>query len=255
MQARSATERAVAEVLASPWLRLGALAALVIGGSVAVVALGGPDQDSIQRFVRDAGPAAPVVYVAAYAVLTVLLFPGAVITAAGGALFGSLHGTLLTVVGATIGATGAFLAGRWLGREQVERLAGRRVGRLDEWLERHGFLAILYTRLVPVVPFNVLNYAAGITGLPTRDYVVATAVGIVPGTFAYAELGHSLTGCVAGDACDLTSPAFLTAIGLIAFLIVAGPFVNRWLRARGKGPPQVEGVDARSGSEGEEARR
>lgn len=241
MGAGSHDERAVAGMLASPWVRLGVLTGLVVGAVILFLTVGGPDQASIERFVRDAGIGAPVVYVLVYAVLTVALFPGAVITAAGGALFGSVQGTVLTVVGATIGATGAFLVGRWLGREQVERIAGRGVVRLDDWMQQHGFLAILYTRLIPVVPFNVLNYAAGIAGLRLRDYVIATAVGIVPGTFAYAELGHSLTGCVAGgDACDLTSPAFLVAVALIVFFVVAGPFINRWMRRRGAGPPDVE---------------
>lgn len=238
------------EVLSSPWFRLAAFVALVVAVSVLFLTVGGPGQDSIERVVREAGVLAPVAYVALYAVLTVLLFPGAIITAAGGALFGSVQGTLLTVVGATLGATGAFAVGRRLGREQVERIAGKRVGRLDAWMEEHGFLAVLYTRLIPVVPFNILNYAAGIAGLRLRDYVIATAIGIVPGTFAYAELGHSLTSCVAGDACDLTSPAFLTAVGLIVFFVLAGPFVNRWLRARGAGPPEVEDVEVADGENG-----
>lgn len=254
MEAGSDGEHAVVGVLASPWVRLGALALLVVGGFLVFASVGGPDQAGIERFVRDAGIAAPVVYVVLYVMLTVVLFPGAVITAAGGALFGSVQGTVLTVVGATIGATGAFLVGRWLGREQVERLAGESVGRLDDWMHEHGFLAVLYTRLIPVVPFNVLNYAAGIAGLRVRDYVIATAVGIVPGTFAYAELGHSLTGCVAGERCDLTSPAFLTAVGLIVFFVAVGPFVNRWLRARGEGPPELEDDDRHSGSSEETTR-
>lgn len=252
MGAGSPEERAVAGVLASPALRLGVLVMLVVGLSAMFITVGGPDQAAIERFVRGSGALAPVAYVVAYAVLTVLLFPGAIITAAGGALFGSFHGTVLTVIGATIGATGAFIVGRRLGRDQVERIAGKRVTRLDDWMREHGFVAVLYTRLIPVVPFNVLNYAAGIAGLRVRDYVAATAVGIVPGTFAYAELGHSLTGCVAGDRCDLTSPAFLTAVGLIVFFIAAGPFVNRWMRARGKGPPDVEEIGTDAGSPDEE---
>lgn len=252
MEEGSHDQRALSGALASPWLRLGAFLVVVVGLFTLFLVVGGPDRASIERLVRDAGVLAPAAYVALYAMLTVLLFPGAIITAAGGALFGAVEGTILTVVGATIGATGAFLVGQWLGREQVERIAGKEIGRLDDWMERHGFLAILYTRLIPVVPFNVLNYAAGIAGLRVRDYVIATAVGIVPGTFAYAELGHSLTGCLTGVGCDLTSPAFLTAVGLIIFFIAIGPLVNRWLRARGKGPPEVEDVDTDPGSPPEE---
>lgn len=100
--------------------------------------------------------AGPIVYVAMYALLTVLLFPGTLITAAGGALFGAALATPLTVVGATIGATAAFLIGRRLGRDQVEQIAGRRIGAADRWLSRRGLLAVLYLRLFPIVPFNAL---------------------------------------------------------------------------------------------------
>ena len=93
---------------------------------------------------------------------------------------------------------------------------------------------MLYLRLFPIVPFNALNYAAGVTAVTRRDYVVGTAIGIVPGAFAYAALGGSID--------DPTSPAFLGAVGLVVALAVAAPLVNRFLGRRGPDgePPREE---------------
>lgn len=210
-------------------LALLAVLLLVVFGSAAVV--GGPSRAGISGLIRDSGIAGPVVFVALYAALTVLLFPGAVVTAAGGAAFGTALGTVLAVVGATLGAAASFLIGRRLGREQVERIAGRRIGQVDAWLERRGFLAVLYLRLIPAVPFNLLNYAAGVSAVSRRDYLLATVIGIVPGTFAYAALGGSIH--------DPTSPAFLAAVGLIVVLAVAGPLISKVLKSTGKPGPMV----------------
>lgn len=211
-------------LLASPVLRLGLLAALVIGAFVAFTLGGGPSAGEIRDGVDSAGAAAPLAFVALYAGLTVIAFPGAIPSAASGLLFGTALGTLLTVTGATIGATLAFLIGRRLGRAQVERIAGERTERLNAWLERRGFLAILYARLVPLVPFNVLNYAAGLTSISTRDYVLATMIGIIPGSFAYTALGGSIE--------DPTSPEFIAALALIAVLAIGGAVGARRQRTR-----------------------
>ncbi len=221
---------AVTSLLESPRARLATLAALLVGLSAALILTGGGlSQERVEDWIGDPSAASAAVYPLLYAGLTVLLFPGAVITAAGGALFGALLGTGLTLIGATAGATASFLIGRRLGRAQVERIAGRRIGALDAWLERSGLLAVLYVRLVPLFPFNALNYAAGVTALRTRDYVVGTAIGIVPGTFAYAALGSSLD--------DPTSPEFLVALGLVVLLAALAPLLNRRLRATGRSVP------------------
>ncbi len=225
-------------LLRSPRARLAAFAVVLVGASVAVVLIAGPSQHDVERTVRSTGIAGPLVYVALYVVLTVLLFPGAVITAAGGAVFGVALGTLLTVAGASIGAAIAFRIGRRVGRSQVERIAGRRLGALDGWVTRNGFVAVLYARLIPVLPFNALNYAAGVTGVRGRAYLLATVIGIVPGTFAYAALGSSLS--------HPTSPIFIAAVALILLLAATGPLVNRRLRqgdAAGAAPESPPSAD------------
>lgn len=217
--------RSFASIVASPRARLVLLAILLVLASAGVLLIGGPSKAGIEETIRATGIAAPVVFIALYAVLTVLLFPGSIITAASGALFGTALGTALAVVGATIGATGAFLIGRRLGRSEVERIAGRRIGALDAWLERRGFLAVLYVRLIPIAPFSALNYVAGVTSVRARDYVLGTAIGIVPGAFAYAALGGSID--------EPTSPEFLAALGLVLVLAALGPLLSRILPPAG----------------------
>ncbi len=211
----------VAAVLSSPRTRLTVFAVVVVGAAGVFAVLGGPSSTAVEDVIRRAGPAAPALYVALFAVLTVLMFPGSVLTIAGGVLFGTVPGTGLAVVGASLGSIASYLIGRRLGREQVARLAGSRMGAIDDWLEHRGFVAVLYARLLPIVPFNVLNYAAAVTNIRFRDYLLASVIGIGPGTFAYTALGGSFR--------NPTSPVFLTAVGLIVVLIAAGPFANRWL--------------------------
>jgi uncharacterized membrane protein YdjX (TVP38/TMEM64 family) len=162
------------------------------------------------------GGSPPVAFVAIYVRWTVLLLPGVVLTPAGGALFGVAVGSLLTLIGPVIGATVAFLVGRRLGRVQVQQFARRRAVRFEQWLRDRGFLGLLYARLVPIGPFNLLNYAAGVTGMSTRAYVIATAVGIAPGTVAYTALGSAAEH--PGSTPLIVSA---TAVGLLTLIVGA----------------------------------
>jgi uncharacterized membrane protein YdjX (TVP38/TMEM64 family) len=117
-----------------------------------------------------AAAAGPFVFAAAYAVAATLLLPAAPFTIGAGLLFGPVLGTATALVGATAGATGAFLLGRVLGRGAVEQFGGQRVAALDRYLSRRGFVAVLLVRLVPLFPFNLISVVAGVTGIPLRDY-------------------------------------------------------------------------------------
>lgn len=205
-------------------VRLALVAVVLLGALLWPLLGGGPGADEVESVVDDSGLLGPVVFVALYAALTVLLVPGVVLTLAAGALFGPWIGTLLTVLGATAGASAAFAIARRLGRDPLGAVSGQRVARLNSWLAERGFRAVLYARLVPIVPFSALNYAAGLTDLRPRDYVAATAIGIVPGAFAYAALGGSLG--------DPRSTAFLGAVALVALLTGIGTVAARRHRRR-----------------------
>jgi uncharacterized membrane protein YdjX (TVP38/TMEM64 family) len=134
-----------------------------------------------------------------YVVGTVLAFPGLLLTLAGGLLFGTLLGGSLVWAGASGGALLAFVVGRRLGRSAVERFPrGGRLARFDRAVSGSGFSAVLFTRLVPVVPFNVVNYLWGLSGVSLRDYTLATVFGMIPAEFVYANIGGALARSLEG---------------------------------------------------------
>ena len=140
-------------------------------------------------------PLAPVIFIALYAAATALAIPGTILTLAGGAVFGFYWGTLFNLVAANIGANAAFLVARTLGRDGVRKLMGddsRALSRLDGIVRRHGFQGLLTLRLIPLVPFNALNFGSGLMSLGWRTYAAATVIGIVPGTAVYTFFANAL---------------------------------------------------------------
>lgn len=135
---------------------------------------------------------APAIFVVAYAAATAVALPGSVLTIAGGALFGFGWGAILNSLGANLGANAAFLVARGLGREGIERLGGNRVQGLNRATAKHGFAGLLVLRLVPLVPFNALNFGSGLSGIRWRDYALATVIGILPGTLVYTLFADAL---------------------------------------------------------------
>lgn len=180
----------------SGWLRLALLAAFVVATTVIVRYSGLADLVTIGevRAVRDTlGALAPLVYVLVYVVAAVVALPGSLVTILGGMLFGTAAGCALAVTGASLGAIAAFLIARTVGRTTVERfVAGGRLERYDRGVSGSGLSAVLFTRLVPGIPFNVVNFVWGLTGVRLRDYALATVVGIVPGAFVYANIGGAI---------------------------------------------------------------
>lgn len=191
---------------------------LAVAATVAIVLQ--PSQEDLENAFGGGGALGPVVYAAVYAVLTVALVPGLPLTLAAGALYGAVGGAAVSVIGASIGATAAFGLARRGARDSVERVRGERLAALEKRLGGKGLLALLALRLVPVVPFNALNYAAGATSIGVRDYVIATTFGIIPGAVAYAALGAGLD--------DPASPLFIGAAALAIALALAA----RWFSKR-----------------------
>jgi len=182
---------------ARAYLKLGAFLAVVAGGFL--LALLTPvgrylSPEGIGLVIDElrASPWAPVIFIALYATATALAIPGTILTLAGGALFGLFWGTVFNSIAANLGANAAFLVARALGREGVERIAGSRLEKLDEATRAHGFRALLTLRLIPLVPFNALNFGAGLTAIRWPTYALATMVGILPGTIVYTMFADAL---------------------------------------------------------------
>ncbi len=172
------------------WLfRLLLLAALVAAGAVLAVMIGLPTQTQLRSSFAQYGWWAGIAFAALYAAVTLTPLPKAVFSLAAGVAFGLAQGLLVVMVGATVGATVAFALARRLGRDAVARLTGTTVVRIDTLVAEHGRWSVVVARLIPVVPFTALNYLFGLSRVRTRDYLVGTVVGILPGTAAYVTVG------------------------------------------------------------------
>jgi uncharacterized membrane protein YdjX (TVP38/TMEM64 family) len=145
--------------------------------------------------IRDMGLAGAGVFVVAYVAATVLALPGSILTLGAGFAYGPVYGTLLVMLASNLGAVSAFLLGRTVLRERVaRRIAGdARFSAMDAAVGAQGFRVVLLLRLSPLFPFNLLNYALGLTRVRLRDYVVASVVGMFPGTLLYVYLGSLVT--------------------------------------------------------------
>ena len=175
--------------------------------------------DALSRWLAQAGAWAPLAFIAFYAAATVLFLPGAVLTLLAGALFGALPGALYSLTGATVGATLAFLVARYLASAWVARGAGGRLKQLIEGVEAEGWRFVAFVRLVPLFPFNLVNYALGLTRIPLLAYAAASFVCMFPGALAYAWLGHAGREALAGgDAAIRNALLALALLALVAFL-------------------------------------
>lgn len=179
---------------------------------------------------------AVVGYVAFYALLVAFSLPiASLVTLAGGFLFGPWLGTAWTALGATAGAMAIFLAARAALGDRLAALlhqkAGPRLAALEHELRHNGFHYLLFLRLVPAFPFWLVNIAPAFFGIPLRTYIAATAIGILPGTFIFAYLGHGLDTTLAQsgnvDTADLLSPEILIALTLLALLSLLPVWLKR----------------------------
>ena len=186
--------------------------------------------------IRAMGALAPVLFIILYIVGAILFVPGSVLTIGAGVLFGLLWGSIYVSIGATIGATAAFLFGRYFARDWVRRqLEGnRKFAAIDDAVGREGWKIVLLTRLSPVFPFNLLNYAFGLTAVKLRDYVIATWLGIMPASVLFVYFG-SLGGNLATSGTSPQSPArwALRIVGLgatVGIVVYASRLASRALK-------------------------
>lgn len=174
------------------------------------------DQDFLLKHLETYQCCAIAIFITLYAFLTVIGIPGTVLSIAGGLAFGLVWGTIWSVVGATIGASAAFWTARYLFRDLAENKFGNYqiLGYLQQRVQQTPFQFVLTLRLVPITPFNLINFLFGLTVIHWFPYMLGTLVGILPGTFAYTWLGVS--GMEALQGRDRVS--FFLALGLLALL-------------------------------------
>src|SRR6266700_5210478 len=190
-------------------------------------------QDVLQAaldWIGKLGPWGPVIFIGLYVVATVLFVPGSVLTLGAGAVFGVALGSVCVSISATLGATAAFLVGRYLARDAIARKIEKneKFATIDRAVADEGWKIVLLTRLSPVFPFTLLNYAFGLTRVKLSHYVVASWLGMIPGTVMYVYLG-SLINVGAGRRQRTTGEWVLYSVGLLATVIVT-VFVTRLAR-------------------------
>jgi uncharacterized membrane protein YdjX (TVP38/TMEM64 family) len=175
-------------------------------------------------------------FVGVYIAQTALSLPGATILSLGaGAVFGLWQGLLLVNVGATLGATLAFLFTRYLFRDAVLSRFGSRLGRLNRELEQEGLSYLLFLRLVPVFPFFLINLGAGVTALPLRTFFFGTLIGIIPGSFVYVNAGASLATIHAVG--GIASPRVLGSFALLGLFALVPVLYRKVRGSRDAGRP------------------
>jgi len=218
------------------WVRPVIVLLLVAAGILAARAFGLGDLIRLENVARlkqgieGYGALAPAVYIAGYILAVVFFVPGLPITVLGGVAFGPLWGTLYVWIAATIGAGLAFLVARYGVRSTVERWvqASPRIAKMDGQVARHGWRIVMLTRLVPIFPFNLQNYAYGITRIGFWPYAITSSICMLPGTAAFTFAGGALSD---GRGDVRRTLAYLAIAGVLLVLI---SLIPRWLQRRSR---------------------
>ena len=186
------------------------------------------DPAVIQNWVENSGTAAPLLFMLVYIIGTIFFFPGSILTLLGGALFGPVIGSFINLTAATIGAMLSFLVARFLAADWVAQKTGGRLKQLINGVENEGWHFVAFTRLVPLFPFNLLNYALGLTKISFTQYSIATYICMLPGTMAYTYLGYIGKEATTGGE-NIIQKAML-ALALLAIVAFIPRIINRLRR-------------------------
>ncbi len=186
------------------------------------------EKERLRQWIAGYGVWGPLVYLLIWLITPALFLPGLPVTLAGGVLFGPLWATMYIAVGATAGATLAFLVARYLARDWVAgKLAGTKMAALDDRVAEQGWKIVAFTRLIPIFPFFILNYAFGLTRISLSSYVLATFFGMIPWTFVYAFFSANLLDLLQGK---LSWEVLLGIVLVVVASLV--PLVYRRIKAR-----------------------
>ncbi len=236
----SKSKNGLESVMQAKLFRILLLLGLIAGIVLVVMWRDQFDAVALEAWVRDAGAAGPLLFMMIYALGTVFFLPGSVLTLAGGALFGPVWGTLINLTGATLGAALSFLVARYLAADWVERKTGGRLKQIKEGVENEGWRFVAFVRLVPLFPFNLLNYALGLTRIRFLEYVIASWLFMLPGAIAYTYVGYVGREALAGE--EGLIQKILLALALLAMV----GFLPRLIAIVRRGPMlDVETLKAR----------
>jgi len=211
-------------------LQAGVTVVLLAAIAVGIIYRDRFDVQLLEQWINQAGIWAPVIFILIYTVATVLFLPGTVLTFAGGIIFGPVLGVLYNLSGATIGAAIAFLIARYLASDWVSQRAGGKLKQLIDGVEAEGWRFVAFVRLVPLFPFNLLNYALGLTKIRFIEYFIATFIFMLPGAVAYTYIGYAGREAISGD------EGFINTILIALALLAVVMFLPRFIGVVRRGP-------------------
>ena len=201
-------------------IAVGVFALIVVANSLGITEKINTALQSALSWIESLGSTGPIVFILIYIVATVFLISGAVLTLGAGLIFGVVKGSIFVSIGSVLGATAAFLVGRYFARKWVAKQieSQPKFKAIDSAVAREGWKIVGLTRLSPVFPFVFLNYAFGVTQVSLRDYILASWIGMMPGTVMYVYIGY-LPKIAAEGSAD-TLKLILNIVGLLATVAV-----------------------------------
>ncbi|MEM7759000.1 MAG: TVP38/TMEM64 family protein [Cyanobacteria bacterium P01_A01_bin.40] len=202
----------------------------IIATGLGIYFWGGIDQEQLQIRLQQLGIWAPVIYISLYTLGTLLIVPSTPLNLTGGAIFGVWWGTLWTTVAAIIGAVIAFVFTRSIGRELIAKKLAGRWEAIDAEIRQGGLFYIFAIRLLPIIPYGLVNFTAGLTSIRYKDYLTGTIVGTLPGVLPFVMMGAGLQALSQGETLPLISALTLTGI------LVGGA---TWYRRRRQNPQKA----------------
>lgn len=197
----------------------------IIATVIGIVLLSGIDRSQLQLWLQQMGIWAPVLYILIYSIATICILPSTPLNLTGGAIFGSVWGTVWTSIAAILAAVLAFGFSRTIGRSFVaQKLAGKWES-IDREMQQGGFFYMFAIRLLPLIPYGIVNFAAGLTSIKFRDYFLGTLLGTVPGILPFVMMGAGLTALKQGDVLPL-----LVGLALTGMLVGTATWYRRRTR-------------------------
>lgn len=194
----------------------------IIATIVGIYLLGGINQQELQLWLQKMGIWAPIFYILIYSIATICILPSTPLNLSGGAIFGSVWGTVWTSIAAILAAMLSFAFSRTIGRNFVEKKLVGKWQSIDREMHHGGFFYMFAIRLLPLIPYGMVNFAAGLTSIKFRDYFLGTFLGTVPGILPFVMMGAGLTALKQGDVLPL-----LVALALIGMLVVTATWYRR----------------------------
>jgi uncharacterized membrane protein YdjX (TVP38/TMEM64 family) len=181
--------------------------------------LDGFSAENIRDFINGYGVRAPIVYIIMFSVVPLTLFPDSILAISGGLIFGLVKGYLYTTIGALIGGTISFYISKFLGRSFIQNISKGKIQKMEEAIEERGFALVVLLRLIPLFPFDIISYGAGLTKIRYIDFILATFIGTIPGILVFTNIGAQWV--------NFGSSKFYFSITFLILLILISLFLKK----------------------------